>query len=261
MSVRVDVLDGASGRRYYGRHGQKMWEYTRVAIVDGITGVSGEDDLITQAVDAVIAEVGDLGASFPGRSYCYIREFQPEPESTECVKVRIIYRDGQVDLNTIEVGASVAQVETNKDKDGNPITLSYTYPANYTTNPNRAGTTCVQGGLYTKFVPETTLVVERLEVGSPLTNAQLYVGKVNSDTFAGLAARKWLCTSIIGKSDDAGFSYSVTYTFQAREDTWDQNLIYINPDDGKPPDDLTASGDKTIEPYFGEDFNDLTLGV
>ncbi len=56
----------------------------------------------------------------------------------------------------------------------------------------------------------------------------------------------WLCAGIEGISNDNGLSYVITYSFHHRSDYWEQTVIYIDPNIGRPPKDLafgTSEGD------------------
>lgn len=261
-TIKIDNIEGGQGSRKFDRNGQIIWEYTRVATISDLSSSSDGDDIQADAVAALVSqEGGDIGiAYYPGRETCLLREFHTELISPSVVRVHLVYRDIIFNPAQIEVGASLAQVETNLDKDGNKITLSYTYPVGYKLDANKAGETITQGGFYTKLVPEATARYRRTELGSPLVKATQYVGRVNSGTFLGLSAGYWLCTSIVGRSDDGGYSFDVNYEFQVRQDGWAQKLVYINPDTGLPPEDIVDEvGAKTIDVYEDIDFDDLDL--
>lgn len=254
--VTVDILPG---------HGAKLtvqgWEFTRVAMVRGVTG-EGHTKLIN-AVLAVIEEVGGIYAEHPNMANTLIKSFDPVPKTPEEVEVRIIYAQRSrvvTEESQIEVGSSITQVETNKDSAGNLITLSYAYPVNYKGNDKYRGQTITQGGMIKRPVPTSTLSITRRESVSPLTKSQAYVGRVNSDVWKGGEIRTWLCTGITGRSDDSGDSYVVTYSFEYKFDTWDETIMFINPDDGKPPTDLVNNvGIKTIQGLTAVAFSGLGL--
>ena len=247
MAVHIDITDGAAGQVTYDKRGQVAWEYTRIAVITGMLLPPGlEEDIITPAIEELIALVGDVGAPHPTRVTALLRDFQADAVSQSAVKIRMTYRDSTFGPPRIEVGASLSQVESNVDINGYPIVLRYKYPDDYKTNPARVvdgvGVTLEQGGMYTKLTPEASVKYQQLELESPLVKATQYVGSVNDAIFLGLGPRRWLCTQITGTSDDGGYIWDVTYVFQARVDTWDQTLVFINPDDGKPPADID-SGD------------------
>jgi len=260
MAIRVDVQDGNAGRLTIDG-----WEFTRVAIVSEVVGVGHAR--IFAAAQALIAVVGTIGASHPTVVACKLQEIVPSSVSTDSIKFSLVYKQeddpDQPTSATIEVGTSLSQVETNKDANGEVISLSYTYPADYELDPKKRGKTVTQGGLISRLQPETSLVYKRVESTSPASKSKLYVGKVSLSGWAldpSAEDRTWLCMSITGSSDDNGVKWDVNHVFQHRADTWDQTVLFINPDDGKPPDDLVDDvGKKVIRVYKAINFDGLNL--
>ncbi len=260
MPVTLDVIEGMQGRRVYDGHGMKAWEFRRTAIVSGITAIP-DGDLLGTAVQAVVGEVGDIGeGTYPNHPDAYIQEFQPEAIDKSTVKVVILYRELLYSSAQIEVGTSLTQTESNLDAFGNPITLDYTFPADYIIVEKRGKTDKDQRGMYQRLVPETTVTFRRKEYQSPLIKSTQYTGKTNLNTFLSLGSGRWLCTGIMGASDDGGLTWNVVYQFQCRPDGWDEQIVYINPDTGRPPGDLVPGvGIKCPQRYLQIDFGGLNL--
>ena len=262
-TVHIDIVDGNGGSRT-----KDGYELTRVASVTGITGGSASEVLV-DAIDAVIAVTGDIGSSHPGVSQCKLDSFQADAITTNGATVRIVYKEqsptDDPEYAEIEVSTTLSQEESNKDVNGVPIDLSYTYPTDYKLDPNKAGKTYRGGGTVSRMVPESSMVYTRMESTSPGPKSRAYVGKVNDgpwsmDETSASVARTWLLVSITGRSSDGGATYSVTYTFQYRAYTWDSTVIFINSDDGKPPPDLVDGvGSKVVQKYLEADFDDLGL--
>jgi hypothetical protein len=270
MEVILDNLDGVAASYHLSRG----WAITRVATVTGIELTehqSNEDlvdtaELFTIAVAAVVSEVGNVGSAIPGIvAPTYLEEFLPEVLSTDTVRVRIVYRGFPKPV--LEYQTSLSHVESNLDINNNIITVQYSYPEDYALDPLKMGKTLQQGGMISRPVPEpcftvraivrmgsmvgsfyvrgtTYIVLSDTTATACMTLLGLYVGTVNKDPFtfgyvAG-AARSWMCVAAGGTSRDGGLSYEAYFTIQFREWTWDQQVVYINPDDGKPPVDLAV---------------------
>jgi hypothetical protein len=263
-TVSVDIVDGGSGKLTVDG-----WELTRIATVSGLTG-TGNARLI-EAVAAVAAVTGNIGSAHPGYAYALLESFQPEHLSTNVVKVSCVYKtlDPADDVNyaEIEVGTSLEQVETNKDTDGNLITVSYTYPADYKLDDKKRNQTITQSGTVSTSAPKSSIVYSRRETGSPGSKSREYVGNVNAAGWQldqdspGADARTWKCMSIVGRSQDGGVTFDVTYVFEYRADTWEEWVRFVNPDDGKTPSDVAAAGLKRVLPYgiVEKDFDLLGL--
>lgn len=260
-TVTLDLIDGMEGKQCWDRGGQRAWEFTRIAMVSGLTAFTRGNDLLGAAITALVGVVGDIGeGTYPNHTQAFIREFQPQAVDGETVKVTILYREAVYGAARIEVGSGVAQVESNLDRYGQKIELRYTYPADYSVNVARAGLTQKQGGTYMRLVPEASVSFRRTEFTSPLIKSTQYTGKINLTPFMGLPAKRWMCMGINGVSDDGGLTWDVCYSFQAREDTWDEKVFFINPDTGKPPEDLIeGTGMKNPERYTPIEFEDLQL--
>ncbi len=252
-----DLIEGNTGKKTLDG-----WELNRMAVVTGVTG-DGHAKIINAA-----AELPGINTAHPSLSTCLLREIIPESIDSNTVKFRLIYSQAtparfQPQLNTIEVGGTLSQVQTNKDRDGNVISVSYEYPSSYKLDPNLQGKTVQTSSLVGKLAPEHTITFSRIEYSNPSPIAKGYVGTVNSmewELDPGAAPGTWLCTGIVGRSNDGGITFVVTYTFQYRPDTWSTVVQFIDPNTGVPPDDLIEdTGIKTVYLYPETDFNNFNF--
>lgn len=270
MALVLDLIDGSNGRKSqeYG------WELERKAIVSGI---DSSVDASAKLIDAVLGTIGmpEIGDSHPNIPACILREIIPEAITTDKVTLRLVYRergadtqqDGQWPDSTIEVGASVMQIQTAKDRAGADISVAYHYPdqEKYGEWKNATYTADQYVG---KMIPNNTMVISRREtVTGEFLNwlAKDYVGKVNYAGWylaPGDAIGTWLCTGITGRSYDGGVTYDVQYTFQYRADTWVENVKFFDHFTGKTPPDLVVAaggGDINVNLYWPANFNYLRL--
>jgi len=268
MDVTCDLMDGASGRLT-----QTGWtDVERIAVVSGVTGGSAAGKIYTAASATGMPAIGD---AHPCIKSCYLYEIIPTTvHDTETMRFRLLYKQYvnlritslpavmNPELNSIQVGATLSQVETHYDKDGVEQYLTYTYPAGYP-NKEKAGKKYDTTELFTKMMPEHSIIINMREFQNPSQKAIDYVGYVNSGPWSlhrSAAQGTWLCTGITGRSDDGRVSWTVTYSFQYRPDTWSITRLFIDPDTGKPPADLIAGvGIKTIKPYGLRNFSLLGL--
>jgi len=259
MAVLKDILDNPTGRFTFDG-----WTLERTAVVTGVTG-SGHTKILNAMNTAGIPALGD---QHPSGADCYLREAIPTADSSDIVRIRLVYADPanmshRQQLDTIEVGGTLSQISTNKDRFGAIMYTSYDYPADYEYGDDLAGKTIDQGGLASIFTPEHTKIKSRLEYSDPSTTAEDFVGAVNTagwNLAPSALVGTWLCTGILGRSNDGGMSFVVTYSFQYRADSWATEIIFIDPRTGKPPDDLVAdTGYKSYEHYNIMNFNYLGL--
>ncbi len=262
INVIVDRLEGGSVKKT-----KDGWDIVRACSVSGLDDTNDADARLIEAVTEVIAVVGDIYAAHPTITAALITDFVPRALSTTSVEVRVQYKTvvypvDEAVATSIEVGSSLSQVESNMDVNDNLISLEYTYPDDYE-DEGLAGTTQTQGGTVSRQVAETTLVFSRRESVSPGTKSRTYTGATNAsgwDVDPGAGAGTWMCSGILGRSDDNGVSYDVTYNFQYRADLWKGTAFFIDPRTGKPPPDLVeGTGYKVIDQYSELDFDVLAV--
>lgn len=153
---------------------------------------------------------------------------------------------------TIEVSADVVEVETNVDRDGNLLTVSYT---------NAQGVTKTQPGLVRVQRPVVRYRFRREERRSPDEKSHAYIGTVNSDTVGRFERGTLLCQNLSGTSDDDGLSYQVEYVFSYRPEKHAISAVFRDLRTGQPPGDVTPdNGITTFDNMLPEQpFRDLGL--
>jgi hypothetical protein len=205
-------------------------------------------NLVVNSVDVVPAP------SSPSKALITVTYGSPEQDNQE---------PSETAQPTVEVGATVSEIETSRDKDGNEMLLDHTIPAHVDEN----GTLIADQVLPTQPAKVSVqeahpyVTCERREP-DPFYTAKVlaYVNHVNSVAWFGSQPRQWLCTAIRARLD--GDSFVVSYEFQFRERTWDVQAVYTNPTTGAPVEDpIEEVGIKRFQVYPEADFNGLNLGV
>jgi hypothetical protein len=238
------------------------WRLSRGAVVVGLNpdGSRSGPQVMADALAAVEAVTGARGSTLWDISVPYgwppflesfgIPELDPGPSGT-LAKVRVNYRG--YPLSAYSLSASLFQVETNLDADGDPVTVAYTYPSDYHPDPRGvAGTTETQGGLFSDNDPEPSFTFKFVLVSvtgvSALYQASQFAlleGKVNKDPYTigaiSGAARTWKWTGFSANTNDGNFTMEVSITATYRVTGWDPVVCFINPDTGKPPPDVVAN--------------------
>lgn len=152
----------------------------------------------------------------------------------------------------IEVSADVIEVETNIDRAGNLLAVSYT---------NAQGVTVEQPGLVRVQRPVVRYRFRRTELRSPDEKSHAYIGTVNEDTVGRFARGTLLCQNLSGTSDDSGLSYQVEYVFSYRPEKHTIQAVYRDLRTGQPPADVKpGNGITTFDNMLPEQpFRDLGL--
>lgn len=265
ITVEFDLQSGHSAVRT-----ENGWEITRIALVKGLSGTA--DARLVNAVDSaavIAAGMPEIYDPHPTKTGVLLRELRPEPIDSETVKVTLVYRDAGVSIYPreearISVGSSVQQIETNRDKSGNDLKVSHSWTAaekarHYgDTVPTGLATPDIQGGMVTQFKPQATYEYAKRQNYSPEGDAITFVGKVNNALWRGGAAGTWLCTGIVGRSNDNGEHYDVTYSFQYQASGWNPYYTYLMPD-GKPPETTDTSSRKVADLYETANFAGLPI--
>lgn len=187
-------------------------------------------------------------------------------------------------IPTLEVSTTLQTLQTNLDVNGDAIFVDFIQQVD--TDDDGTPDSSVlrtQGGMVEIQIPMTTLTYRRRETivttidGQELgisTKAQRFAGTVNSDIVFGSGVRTWLVSRIHAASDDNQQTMNVTYEFikapqrllssdnTAIEETWDATIVYIDPETGKPPSDVTLTNGikQGIRVYRATEFKLLNLG-
>lgn len=264
MPVVIDIVNGNTGRVTI--HGWQ--DIDRIATVSGLTS-TGHAMLDEAVLTSGVPRIGDVHPTIT-IAFCY--ELIPVALSNDSAKITIRYKQDDFlvsglpdalvpQYNTVEVGATLSQIETSFDRLGNRISVSYTYPADHETWPS---TEKSSSKTVPMLFPDHTISVRKQEFVNPSLKALDYVGFVNDGPWI-LAKTsvvgQWLCTALTGTSNDGRLTWDVSYAFQYRPDTWAALAQYIDPQTGEPPADLVLdTGYKFVELYPLANFDLLGLG-
>lgn len=168
---------------------------------------------------------------------------------------------------TIEVRGSLRQVNRAKDENGDPYQVQFTWPADakavFPNGQPKAGEIERVSGILQVFEPEIQLVGEVSKAtNTPGSIVKGYLGKVNSTTWQGEAARHWLCSEATARPINLTSSpqlWSFFFGFSLDESGWDSQttLVFIDPDTGQPPDGIAeGNGLLTVTHYDTKNFNE-----
>lgn len=195
----------------------------------------------------ISAEPGEAGV-YVTVAYKAPEYFEREPNETE--------------KPTIQVGTTVQEGQSSRDKDGNLISVEFTYtPVDDDGNLGEEITETYIPVLAVQ-VAQTAIVYQRREKFNPLLKSIKYSNKVNSRTIGIFGPRTLYCAGIEGQSNDGGESYSVEYRFQYNPKTWDAEFYYIDQNTGQPHQDVTIvppNGYGKAEVYEEIDFSALNV--
>lgn len=255
VEIYLDEVQGASGEA----HVTQGASWTRVVTFTGLDAslfTAPTAELFQTVCDlcAMDTRIGPLGSPCPDISKpTFLERMIPEVIAPDAVRVRLVYR-GFAELQ-IEFSSTLVPYPTNKDKDGNDMSVSYTFPDDYFNRQWRAKTdeavvTINLGKPETTVTLRYTAIANESQTASEVVMSfiQTYMGKVNASTWESFPgdARTWLCESVRANSRDGGTTYELALTFHYREQTWDEYVVYLRPDTGTPPSDLEADvGKKT----------------
>jgi hypothetical protein len=170
---------------------------------------------------------------------------------------------------TLEVRASLRQVERNVDREGDPFVVEYTWPedakARFPDGSPKKGLVEKQAGALSVFEPAVELVGEVVKAtNNPGTQATAYIGKVNETAWQGYPPRHWLCTNVVARLIDQTTNpklWNFQFGFELDDTGWDTQttLVFVDTETGKTPDDVAeGNGLVTYNWYetkaFNEDF-------
>lgn len=256
-----DLIEGDAAA--YTRRG---WEtVTRVAVVDEITPtLNGHAKIL-----AAFTQLGvDIGFQHPSFTANYITSINPSSISSEAVSFIVTYEQMEGFADELSGGGSLIQVETNLDRNGNVIELSYTFSEDYDIDAKYAGQTDIISKLVQIDDNVAPFSIKRREIFTTIEKPQdlseTYVGRLNSSNWKPVfdgAPRKWKCVGIdynyiipVFKDSQKRYAYDMLYQFQYNKEGWDTTLVYTDPNTGNPPTNATP---QTFEILKEANFNNL----
>lgn len=244
----------------------------RVAYVQNLTGSATA--ILAQALEA--PSIPSIGTRHPSIVNCPLRRKRAEllPDHTDGAKVTLSYGTQQIGpgyfdypaddeaVPRIEVATTVQSVRTSFDSSGQPIVLSHTYIIEDPETGTSTEKTVEQRGQVDYFLPMTVVRFFRRETRSPGDKSKLYTRKLNLLPVFGDPKHYWMCTKLAGVSDDRGVSYNVTYEFQRHPESWNPQVVFIDPITHLPPADLVPDvGIKTVQVMQDIDFEGMKLYI
>jgi hypothetical protein len=274
----IDSIENLTCQEKYGA----VIRLERLVHVHGIDATTKDYFILIQALnEAGVPTYGSLLSTslYEGTNNLYLAERNATVVDIDKVDVRLVYEvkwgsEGWT-LNTVgavntgEVRANIQQISTNRDKDGNEVTVQHTFSSDDPDAGDYAGQTITQSGEFTVYTPQRTLQIRGLIANDePWTIANAIVGYVNSTPFGSggsSTGRDWLCTAATWKAynikssgESGSDTYMFTFEFQHNPDGWDPSVVFINPKTGKPPVGLVANvGYKQIQWHPSCDFEEV----
>lgn len=258
--IKPRLIDGASIRQT--ADGFVVTEKIKVAALGG-TPVGRQFAALTNA------SVPPVGAGHPVVPAVRVTDRFVESLGADHAHVRVTWETPQGGTPPIpddppiwEIDATIETTTAQKDVDGNEMVVSYTYPDDYYRVDMRGKT--IEEVAKTEF-PQASFALriqqaENRTVIAVSDDAAAHVGTVNSTTFLGKSARKWLCTRIQCKNPTNIVPTDVTYEFIYNPLTWDIEGIFVDPFIGAPPADLVeGTGIKTFRVIGESNLNNLPV--
>jgi hypothetical protein len=242
---------------------RNYYQDTRIALIDGLVGSAAEKKYLALQLPALPV----LWAVHPVIPFLRVYRRHAEALDTGIVRVHLNYKligpeDGEPDEAApahIEIGTSLVETTTDKDVNNNQIIVSHKPIID-----GQPGAEIIQSASVRFQQAVTVIKASRREPNHPGAKARVYVGTMNATPFesGGDPARYWLCTLILGVSDNGGQSYTVAYEFQRNPATWDSVVAYVDDETGRILTNLVQDESlRTYQILRETDFNALALGA
>ena len=239
---------------------------TRSGVISGVAG-EGTDAYLVNAYND--AQMPAYGSAHPTIAGIILLDISIEPMPCNKARVVLSYRvpdpiEQPVDetgtgQGLIEISARSVQIQTEKDRDENQISVAHDFSA--TEEPDREIER--QGGVVSSMAAQTVLRQTRTESAHSLSISLTHINTINELEAWGFPAETLLCTKVASTSNDGGLTYSVSYEFQHDPNKWTATAVFIDPRTGRPPDALATTGAnagiKEVDLYHVSDFNFLNL--
>ena len=155
-----------------------------------------------------------------------------------------------------EVSATLDQVKSNLDGDGNPIELTHVYSEDVAVEPEWPGITKKQGCEIEYHQPNITLKYQGVKtIAMPWLLARALIGTINARAWSGSDPHTWMCTNVTRIPHDLPNRYEFQFEFQYRPDTWNPTAVFQDERTNAPPPGLVEGvGYKYIRKHPEVDF-------
>ena len=229
--------------RYAGKVGTNIWEETDEGIIarfaDTLTGViygapAGSGPCSAQG-DLSLLELGDGHPCFPG---LVVRRIvgRENPADPSVYEVEYEFRAPNTEDTPggqFSMAGSLTAERVTRDRDGNQISVTYTYPADYK-DVLLAGQTRTQIPPMEFQAPTQVLRWTRLQASfnTAYANVNAVHGTLNEFSIYGKNPETLLCTR--AEVEQANAKYREIYEFQWRRNGWKVYGIFLQEDDNKP---------------------------
>ena len=255
-TLDIDIIPGVRWREDKG----VVTEVSRLAVVSEIL-VAGQTNSPGELVVAAALDHTDMpqpGDPHPVKTGLLLTGRFPIARSTRIIQIELRYTiPGLIDQPppgepwTLRGGASLEEIETHIDRDGNQIIVSHLGKD--------------QGGVIRVLMPRRELHAEwKGQSMFPGDLVDAYVGKVNLSTWQAGLAGTWLCTELTFDPADINQTpvlYRYNASFRQKDDDGagqQPQVVFVDPETGQPPPGLVSGvGYKTIPWYLGAEFNAL----
>lgn len=260
MTVRANILGTLNMVEAEG----VVVSFSTQYMVDGLDNTYADARTLQEALSA--SGVPALGDKAPGNTNLAVHQRSVDmlQDSTTKARVTIDYKTVADYANSFlfSGGSSIQQKQTDVDRLGNRIQLSWTYPADY---PDEK----LRGQVYTTAINESVTVPHltmtatgSLYVDYPNEIALDWINKVNSTFWAGAPPYYWLCTACNFRGRDVGLGrahlWEFDWTFEFNPDSWYVTAKIHDPQTGTVPDDVVeGTGTKLVDWYVFKDFNSI----
>lgn len=183
------------------------------------------------------------------------------PDQSEETVFKSSFGSGGAESGTASVSTASRQVDTNFDRHGNPLIVTYTGEVEdddgnpvEVENEEQLATVSI-------FRSETVVRFDRVEDSSGLAFSRTFKDTINARGIGAYAAGTLLCNRIDSTTRDGGETYDVVYEFQVNEDGWNrQPVSFIDEKTDRPPVDAKIGNGITLfEFYEPRDFSLLGL--
>lgn len=251
IRVRIDQIYGVSAEEQFG----EIIRATRVAKCAVETDITS--DFLNEVLDAgdmpqpgdALDEITKPDVKVVNRKYEFL---ETNANGEHVCQVTIDYELFRPHATIIRGGAELQQIKSEIDKDGNPITVSYS-------GADGSGT---QGGSIDVFRADQIIVFECIEeTDDPDDLVDTWANKINDAEFRGGATGTWLMLRPQYELLNAGSSprqYKFYYEMVYNQDTWYPTVAYKNvegPHAGmRPSDAVVGNGIESVLYYTEKTF-------